>query len=188
MAMKKNKSSRTRHAILGVLAFEQSSGYEIKKLLSETTSHFWKESYGQIYPMLESLVEEKLIEVAARQSGGRESVTYRLLPEGSRELREWIRSPEYLMKPGRNELLLKLFFARREDAPALIPQVQEYRVLIKRAAGRYEAFESDTDTDDIPEDSRLLIAATIDYGVAAAQMQIDWCNRTLEMLEGMTGG
>lgn len=185
MAIKKIKHSRTRHAILGVLAFEPSSGYEIKKLLSETTSHFWKESYGQIYPMLEALVEEKRIEIAFRQSGGRESVTYRLLPEGFRELRDWIRSPVYVIKPGRNELLLKLFFARREDAAALVPQVQDYLVVMKRAADRYSAFESETNADEIPEDSRRLIATTIDYGVAAARMQIEWCKRTLEVLEDL---
>jgi DNA-binding PadR family transcriptional regulator len=53
------QAGRTRCAILGVLAFEDSTGYEIRKLLSETTAHFWKESYGQIYPALEVLLSGK---------------------------------------------------------------------------------------------------------------------------------
>ena len=187
MAEKISKKSRTRHAILGVLAFQPASGYEIKKLLSETTAHFWKESYGQIYPMLECLVEEGRIEVAFRQSGGRESVRYRILPTGYDELRSWIRSPEFQLKPGRNELLLKLFFARREDAAALVPQVQAYRASMSRRAAQYAAFDNDADDDEIPPDARMLIVATIDYGVAAAQMQIDWCERTLEVLSALAG-
>ena len=185
MSGKKSDISRTRHAILGVLAFEPSTGYEIKKLLSETTSHFWKESYGQIYPSLESLVEEGQIEVASRETDGRERVRYRILPPGREELTSWIRSPQFQMKPGRNELLLKLFFARREDASPLIHQVQEYRAQMGRAAAAYEAFDSDTDNDDIQPDSRLLIGTTIDYGVEAARMQMAWCDRTLKLLEGL---
>lgn len=184
MTVKIYKSSRTRKAILGVLAFEPATGYEIRKLLSDTTAHFWKESYGQIYPMLECLVKEERIEVAFRESGGRESIRYRILPAGREELQSWIRSPEFQLKPGRNELLLKLFFARREDAAALIPQVQEYRASMTRTAAQYGAFE--TDTDELPADSRILIATTIDYGKAAARMQIDWCDRTVVVLEELT--
>jgi len=185
MSGKKADISRTRHAILGVLAFESSTGYEIKKLLSETTAHFWKESYGQIYPSLESLVQEGRIEVASRETDGRERIRYRILPPGREELTSWIRSPHFQMKPGRNELLLKLFFARREDASALIHQVQEYRAQLGRAAAEYEAFTNDTESDDIPPDSRLLIATTIDYGVEAARMQLGWCDRTLKVLESL---
>ncbi|MBN2874571.1 MAG: PadR family transcriptional regulator [Spirochaetales bacterium] len=176
-------SSRTRHAILGGLAHEAASGYEIRKFLSETTSHFWKEGYGQIYPTLERLVEEKLIEVASREAGGRERVRYRILPAGSVELRTWIRSPRFQLKSGRNELLLKLFFARRDDAAALLPQIQEYRVSMQKTAGIYSAF--DLDADEIPDDSRSLIATTIDYSKAAARMQIEWCERTLDLLASL---
>ncbi len=185
---RKKLSGRTRHAILGVLAFEPATGYEIKKLLEETTAHFWKESYGQIYPMLETLCREGRIEVAFRKSEGRESIRYRILQEGLQELKSWIRSPDFQMKPGRNELLLKIFFARREDAQALIPQVQEYRVMMSRAEAAYASHENDENSQELPEDSRRLIAATIDYGVSAAEMQILWCDRTLKLLNEFSAG
>ena len=92
MASKKRKS-RTRNAVLGVLAYGPSTGYEIRKLLSDTTSHFWKESYGQIYPTLEELRAEGLIEVAEHETTGRETRRFAILPEGEAELRDWIRSP-----------------------------------------------------------------------------------------------
>jgi DNA-binding PadR family transcriptional regulator len=48
MSRKPQRRGRTRNAVLGVLACGSSTGYDIRKLPSETTSHFWKESYGQI--------------------------------------------------------------------------------------------------------------------------------------------
>ncbi|NBC30055.1 MAG: hypothetical protein GVY29_08710 [Spirochaetes bacterium] len=70
---------RPRKAVLGVLAYGPSTGYEIRKLLSDTTSHFWKESYGQIYPTLEELRNEGLIEVLTHETTGRETRRFAIL-------------------------------------------------------------------------------------------------------------
>lgn len=172
-------------AILGVLAFEPASGYEIQKLLSETTAHFWKESYGQIYPALELLLQEGLISVESRSSTGRETVRYRLLSPGLETLKEWIRSPEYVLKPGRNELLLKLFFARKTDATFLIPQVEQYMYEIKRTGKIYQDFLEEPVEEELTADAVKMIRCTIDFGLAASEMQIKWCERTLEMLTKM---
>lgn len=171
--------------MLGVLSFGPATGYEIRKLLSETTSHFWKESYGQIYPALEELQEEGLIQEThetAHETSARPKRRFAILPTGEAALRTWIRTPEIQLKPGRNELLLKLFFARSPDAPHLIPQVESYHRMIVALRDTYRGFTGETDSDDIPADARTLIGTTIDYGVAAAEMQIQWCERTISVL------
>lgn len=168
--------------MLGVLAFGPSTGYEIRKLLLETTSHFWKESYGQIYPALEELRNEGLIEETAHETSGRETRRFAILPAGEAALREWIRGPEIQLKPGRNELLLKLFFARSPDAPSLISQVESYHRMTVEMRETYRRFTAETGSDDIPTDAQALIGTTIDYGIAAAEMQIRWCERTITTL------
>ena len=185
MASESKKKSRSRSAVLGVLSYGPSTGYEIRKLLSDTTSHFWKESYGQIYPTLEELRAEGLIEVMEHDTTGRETRRFVILPEGEAELREWIRSPKVQLKPGRNELLLKLFFARSTDAPYLIPQLESYRRATVEMRETYRGFTSDAGSDDIPADAQALIATTIDFGIAAAEMQAQWCDRTIETLHGL---
>lgn len=182
MASTARNNGRTRNAVLGVLAFGPATGYEIRKLLSETTSHFWKESYGQIYPALEDLRKEGLIKEIAHARSGRETRRYAILPAGETELREWIRGPEIQLKSGRNELLLKLFFARASDAPYLVPQVESYHRLIAELRETYRGFTTETNPDDVPPDARTLIGTTIDYGIAAAEMQMQWCERTLSTL------
>lgn len=187
VASNKRSGSRSRHAVLGVLSHGDATGYEIRKLLAETTSHFWKESYGQIYPTLEKLRSEGLIEVVSHETSGRETKRFAILPKGLRKLREWIQSPEVQLKPGRNELLLKLFFARASDADALIPQVESYRALILQRATEYQRFRAE-DSDALPNDAGLLVGTTIDFGLAAADMQTQWCDRTIATLRGLAKG
>jgi PadR family transcriptional regulator, regulatory protein AphA len=182
MASKSHRKSRTRNAVLGVLSYGPSTGYEIRKLLSETTAHFWKESYGQIYPTLEELRAEGLIEVVEHERSGRETRRFAILQDGEAELREWIHSREVQLKPGRNELLLKLFFARSTDAPFLIPQVEAYHRMTGDLREAYDGFTADAGSDEIPSDARVLIGTTIDFGIAAAEMQRNWCERTIETL------
>ena len=99
-----------------MLSIKPMSGYDIKKLIETSISNFWTESYGQIYPMLKTLVAEKLV---TRTDGEAEGKT------GSPRLRR-LPMPAWmscaigsLVTPtpqvGRNELLLKLFFG--EDIP-----------------------------------------------------------------------
>jgi DNA-binding PadR family transcriptional regulator len=182
MAAARSSTSRSRFAILGVLAFGPSTGYEIRKLLTETTAHFWKESYGQIYPTLEKLSQEGMVEVVSHETSGRETKRYRILPRGEQALKEWIRSPKIQLKPGRNELLLKLFFARREDIPWLLSQLETYASIVRSMLATYNAFKAEPESEEIPPDSRVLIGTTIDYGISAAHMQLDWCERTSQEL------
>jgi DNA-binding PadR family transcriptional regulator len=182
MASKLRNNGRTRNAVLGVLSFGSSTGYEIRKLLLETTSHFWKESYGQIYPALEELRNEGLIEVTEQETSGRGTRRFAILPAGEAELRAWIRAPEIQLKPGRNELLLKLFFARSTDVPSLVSQVESYRRMTVELRETYRGFTADTESDGIPADAKTLMGTTIDFGSAAAEMQIQWCQRTLKTL------
>ncbi|MEJ9314325.1 PadR family transcriptional regulator, partial [Priestia megaterium] len=57
------KENRTTYAILGLLTTECRTGYEIKQLMDRSLNHFWKISYGQIYPTLQKLVNNELATV-----------------------------------------------------------------------------------------------------------------------------
>ena len=186
--MSRAASGRTRHAILGMLSLHPATGYEIRKELAETTSHFWKESYGQIYPTLESLLNEDLVEILSHETSGRETRRFSILPAGERALREWIRSNDLTIKPGRHELLLKLFFATAADAPALVPQLQGYLRMLEQMINAYGGFQVAAGTDGVSDQSQIMIGTTIDFGLAAARMQVEWCGRTIRTLNELAGG
>ncbi len=49
------RENKTKYALLGLLNVCPGSGYDIKKLMEQSTSNFWNESYGQIYPILKDV-------------------------------------------------------------------------------------------------------------------------------------
>src|SRR5437867_4405478 len=105
------RSNKTTHVVLGLLGVSPMTGYDIKKQVEEVTGHFWRESFGQIYPVLGRLCAEGLVTRSAERNGGRRRFVYRITPRGRQALRRWLRTPPE-PDPVRRELLLKLFFGR----------------------------------------------------------------------------
>ena len=60
-----------RAAILALLAEEPMHGYQIIQVISERTGGNWRPSPGSVYPTLQQLEDEGLVEPAASESGRR---------------------------------------------------------------------------------------------------------------------
>ncbi|MCB1114669.1 MAG: PadR family transcriptional regulator [Chlamydiia bacterium] len=100
------KAKKCPSVILGVLAIKpKSSGYDIKKMIEESLSYCWKESFGAIYPALKELAKEGLIHPEAKGN----KTLYSLTSKGKKAFEAWMKEPPLEMQP-RHELLLKLFF------------------------------------------------------------------------------
>ena len=73
--------------ILGLLAHEDLTGYDIKKNIDGSISFFWKGSFGSIYPALSDMEMQGLIKRnRSDNSGGREKITYHLTKKGKDEM------------------------------------------------------------------------------------------------------
>ena len=95
-------------AILGLLAMEPRSGYDLKRSIDRTIRHFWAASYGQIYPELKRLEEAGWI--VGADGGSRARRVYRATPAGRAALVDWLHGRETRIEL-RDESLLRLFFA-----------------------------------------------------------------------------
>src|SRR3989442_14232086 len=85
------RENTSRYAILGVLSRRAMSGYDVKKLIERSIAHFWNESYGQIYPILNRLAAEGLAERRRGRPRGRpERHGYSPTPKGPPELQRWL--------------------------------------------------------------------------------------------------
>jgi DNA-binding PadR family transcriptional regulator len=73
---------------LAVLAHGPASGYEIKKELEDGAySHFFRASFGSIYPALARLAQEGFVTGREQEQAKRpDKKVYRLTPGGKREL------------------------------------------------------------------------------------------------------
>ena len=164
----------TRYAILGLLSIEPMSGYDIRRASTDALSHFWHESYGQIYPALAALEGEGLVRLLpAAKSDKRSRKVYALTAQGRRALATW-RKQAPVERPFRNEMLLKLFTA---DAPAVV--LKHVRLLRKVETARLEEYARIEARLAREAPAKKLWKATVRYGVLRSRAVIAWCDETL---------
>jgi PadR family transcriptional regulator AphA len=110
--------------LLGVLAIEPMSGYDLGLTIRQSVGHFWNESYGQIYPNLKQLAREGFASrKTERQKGKPDRHVYSITDKGRERLKKWLAVPPQPEIP-RNELLLKLFFGPQVPTEILIGYVE----------------------------------------------------------------
>ena len=76
------RRNRTKAALLGFLSWGPMSGYDLRRVIDQSISNFWSESYGRIYPMLAELSKDGLVDCQKTVSdGGRPRNVYKLTKE-----------------------------------------------------------------------------------------------------------
>src|SRR4051794_14259386 len=93
-------------AVLGLVALDVRTGYDVKRAVDTSIRHFWAASYGQIYPELRRLEEAGWIRGAAAANGGRARREYRITAAGRRALAGWLHGTEVRIEL-RDESLLR---------------------------------------------------------------------------------
>jgi DNA-binding PadR family transcriptional regulator len=95
-----------RHSLLGLLAAQPRTGYELTRVFDRSMWHVWPASHSQIYPELARLASEGLIQQTAAGSRGKK--VYSITPKGLEEVRAWLRTePD---RSTRNPAFLRVFF------------------------------------------------------------------------------
>ncbi|WP_444685403.1 PadR family transcriptional regulator [Alkalicoccus luteus] len=173
------KQNRTRFALLGLLASESLTGYEMKKKIDGSLNHFWKISFGQIYPTLNVLVEAG--EVEGEEENG--STRYKLTEAGRMALTGWLRQVPDELPVQKNELLLKLFFSRHEDHRETIKKLEKHEQLLTARLEVYEQIElslmeSCGSSPDLP-----YWLLTVRHGIAVTEAGLDWCRQSITFMK-----
>jgi PadR family transcriptional regulator, regulatory protein AphA len=177
------KENKSKYAVLGALSVCPGSGYDIKKMMEQSTSNFWNESYGQIYPILKQLIEEELATShAEKQEGKPERYVYTLTERGTVELQRWLtESVEYVVE--RNELLLKLYFGEHVPVAKSIEHVRTFQHLQGQLLRKYENIERHLQEGMASNPDLLYPLLTLRYGIHRCQALLAWCEETLATLE-----
>ncbi|WP_432824575.1 PadR family transcriptional regulator [Dactylosporangium sp. CA-092794] len=122
-----------RFALLGLLAEEPSSGYDLARKFERNLRRYaWHAQHSQIYPELNRLAADGLATVVEEGPRGRR--TYAITDAGRTELRAWVLDPndEPVV---RNEHTLKLFLLSTLDAE------DARKVLRYQAEGSLQEYE-----------------------------------------------
>ncbi|WP_010096456.1 PadR family transcriptional regulator [Ornithinibacillus scapharcae] len=178
------KLNHSKYAILGLLSTSCNTGYQIKQMMDNSLNHFWKISYGQIYPTLKTLVEEGLAIVQViPQDGKPDKKEYYLTSKGEEALRVWLSSPLEEIPFYKSEVLLKLFFGRHQDDTKTILYLKEYLEVLHEKLTTYLEIENliRTHSQDKADAKYWLI--TLDYGKRIASTEMEWCKDTIKLME-----
>jgi DNA-binding PadR family transcriptional regulator len=185
---RRTRENRTRYVVLGMLSAAPMTGYALRQQIAGSVGHFWQESYGQLYPTLRRLTDERLLEARAARGGpGRAGATYHVTARGRAVLAEWVSRPP-AVESVRSELLLKVFFggavapettARNLEAAAA--RIRAQRAQLEGLAKRFEAQAGGH--PDAP-----FRGLTIDFGLRFMHMALEWIDHAAGVVEEMRPG
>jgi PadR family transcriptional regulator, regulatory protein AphA len=176
------KENKSKYALLGILSMCTGSGYDIKKFMEQSTSNFWSESYGQIYPILKQLVEEGLATShTEKQEGKPERYVYTLTDKGLEALRHWLTEPIEQMVE-RNELLLKLFFGRQNTIGDNIEHVKQFQILQEQLLRKFLGIEAYLKANCADNADLCYSLITVRYGIRRCQALLNWCEEAIDTL------
>jgi PadR family transcriptional regulator AphA len=104
------KLTPTSYAILGLLALQPWSAYELTKQVRRSLHFCWPRAETRLYQEPKNLVEHGLVKATTMAQGRRSRTEYEITAKGRKALRAWLGEPS---APPRleSEALLRLFFA-----------------------------------------------------------------------------
>lgn len=171
--------SQTETAILGALTVEPMTGYQLRTSITEVLGHFWHESFGQIYPALDRLVDQGLI--SAEPGPRASSRVFTITDEGRVELRSRLTKPP-TFPPPRNGLLLRVFFGTQLEPEVLRGMLQEYAAEVGARLAEFDAIEAEIAAEDAGNPNQVFWLATVRNGRFSAEAQLRWVQETLASL------
>jgi PadR family transcriptional regulator AphA len=172
--------NKTRFVLLGLLADKPKSGYDLKQEIDEVITHFWRESFGQIYPALHSLCTAELVRKDTERNGKRRRHVYTITAAGRRELKAWLTVPPEVGII-RHELLLKLFFGRHAEPSVLIRHVEEFRARVAASKGFLDQAMAAIRTE-VPKGEQEYWLLPVRSGKGIAEAGVAWADDTLTTL------
>jgi DNA-binding PadR family transcriptional regulator len=181
------------YALIGLLAKEALTGYELAARLKTPIGFYWTARHSQIYPELTRLVEAGLVTwEAASGPGPRDKKVYVLTGTGLAALRAWVTEP-----PGprvhRDELLLKTYALWLADPAEALALYRAQRALRAERLARHEAVRARVEAAqrerlervDTPEFADY---ATLRRGIGYEAEYLAWLDWLIECLEQAAGG
>jgi len=180
------RSSSGSEVLLGLLTIQPMSGYDLGQLVRISVGHFWRESYGQIYPNLKRLAAEGLVTAKTeRQKGKPDRRVYSITGKGREQLVKWL-AVEPQPEIPRNELLLKLFFGAQVSPEIPIANlermVEEERALLKQFRQAEQEIAGNRQYPDAP-----YWRMTARFGMFELKAHLRWAQETLAALRRLAG-
>ncbi len=131
-----------RFALLGLLAVEPASGYDLKRAINRSTYFIWNATGPQIYNTLHKLREEGCItSQSLAQDGKPDKQVHTITARGQMRLEEFMSEP-IQASVTRDEVLLRIFFGNFAGKKAIRRELGSYLQRIRHERAFLEATEA----------------------------------------------
>ena len=176
-----------RHGILGLLSKWDATGYDIKKEFDDFMSIFWHSHLSQIYPELNKLEKEKLVESKlVPQEGKPDKKVYSITSSGVDELSKWLHIHPETPKV-KDAFLMQAFFMDNIPSDDIIYQLRYYQKerqqrLDKMLVTVKEKWES-IKKRNVMSPRILMASAVLKRGIEQEVDYIKWCEETIQLVE-----
>jgi len=159
--------SPTARVILGLLAWQPRTGYEIKQVTDQSTRFFWGASYGQIYPELRRLEAAGLVASREEPRGRVPRRIYSLTEAGQEALAGWLEETDESYEV-RDEGLLKLFFSDLMSAEQRLDLIRRRQAWYEESAALFRRIGDEL--GELDESS----GAVLRYGIELMEWDAAW--------------
>ncbi|MCH4887773.1 PadR family transcriptional regulator [Acidaminobacter sp. JC074] len=175
--------SSNAFALLGLLSIKPMTGYEMKKWVENALSHFWKTSYGQIYPTMSKFVEKGYVTVEKLENDkGPASKLYSLTEEGELVLLEWLNESVEDFN-SKDEALLKFYFTSMLPIESVIDMMETSLVYNKSVRDKYTGNAEKMRTVKRPSRHELNTYLATKNGIYLNEARIKWQEECIETLK-----
>jgi len=180
------RASPLEYGLLALIEHRRCSGYDLRKILTETPMRHYSDSPGSIYPALRRIERRGWIKSVADRASRRRRIAYRLTPNGSSELKRWLSQPvdEEQIAYRLDQVMLRLSFNHLLGDPA---SLRVFLAAIGRATEDYAARLKEfirTATADYPAGASLALHA----GLQNYQSLARWATNESKKLQRDRGG
>jgi DNA-binding PadR family transcriptional regulator len=109
-----------KYIILGLVSQQSQTGYDIKSAFNTEIGEFWQAKHSQIYPELAKMEQQELITHQVEIAGTKlQKKVYTITEKGQAVLNQWLNEPNEELPLNKDEFVLKLYFIKHMDDPAL---------------------------------------------------------------------
>lgn len=180
--------------LLGFLNYQPMTGYDLKRLVDGSTAHFWHAYHSQIYTTLRKMEQEGLVtSVIDDRDEKLERRIYQITEQGKSELKQWLAQPLTELPPGKDILLVRLFFSGSRDLDSVLDELRFQRQLHQQQLELYQqikpeeyaaTFEPTGDRIDFDREAKFW-RMTLENGRAYEKMYLKWLDETIAKIESL---
>jgi PadR family transcriptional regulator, regulatory protein AphA len=131
-----------RFALLGLLAVQPASGYDLKRAINRSTYFIWNATGPQIYNTLHSLREDGYITSKAMAQTGKPDKQIHTITAGGRAALKAFMGEPIRASVTRDEVLLRIFFGNFASGKTIRRELEAYLDRIGQERATMEATEA----------------------------------------------